>query len=75
MVPGLVITGAWVSLTVTLKFGVVDWPAASVAVKLTVVAPPAKLLPLAGLAVTGMNRSNRVLSIASLSTSMKLNHR
>ena len=45
-------TGAWVSLTVTLKLQEALLPLASVAVQVTVVAPLAKVEPLAGLQLT-----------------------
>ena len=42
------ITGAWLSTTVTVKVHGVLLPCASVAVQVTVVVPTAKVLPLAG---------------------------
>ena len=47
-----VITGAWVSFTVTAKILVLELPAASVAVAVTLVVPTLKNEPEAGLNVT-----------------------
>ncbi len=49
MSPGQLASGAWVSVTVTVKVQVPLLPLASVAVQVTVVGPFWKVLPLAGL--------------------------
>ena len=45
-------TGAWVSLTVTVKLQEALFPLASVTVQVTVLLPLAKVEPLAGLQLT-----------------------
>src|SRR5439155_1038892 len=52
MLAGQVITGASVSLTVTVKLHVAELPWPSLALQFTVLGPRAKLLPLAGVQVT-----------------------
>ena len=68
-------TGRSWSSTVTVKEVLVPWPHASVAVVVTVVVSTGNCVPETMLGTAGTFRSNTVLSIASVSALMKVNHR
>jgi hypothetical protein len=72
MFDGQVIAGAWLSSTVTVKEQVAVFPAASVAVAVTVVAPKLKVEPEAGLYDTVADPQLSVAVAAKVTTAVQV---